>query len=93
MNSRLVPKMQLLSAPQGLQEDTSRFHPFGFPFLIRVGQLVVHCLDALDLGGPFSPFSLVRQRGYEVGDRARGEELVGAVVERLGGQRGGRVGG
>jgi len=74
-----------------LQEHTARLRAPHFPFLIRVGQLVIERLDALGFRGPLGPFCGVGQAGDEVGDGAGGEELVGAVVERLGGEGGRRV--
>jgi hypothetical protein len=74
-----------------LQKHTTRLCAPHLPFLIRVGQLVVERLDALGFGGPLRPFCGVGQAGDEVGDGTGGEELVGTVVERFGGERGRRV--
>jgi hypothetical protein len=74
-----------------LQEHTARLCATHLPFLIRVRQLVVERLDALGFSGPFRLFCGVRQAGDEVGDGTGGEELVSAVVERFGSERGRRV--
>jgi hypothetical protein len=63
-----------------LLEETARCRSLHFPFLIRLGQRIVFCLDPFHLSGPLGPFGGVGQCGDEVGDGARGEELVGAVV-------------
>jgi hypothetical protein len=75
-----------------LQKHTARLRAPHLPFLICVGQLVIERLDTLGFGGPLGPFCGVGQAGDEVGDGAGGEELVGAVVERFGGEGGRRVG-
>ena len=61
--------------------------------LVRVGELVVEGLDAVELGGPLCAVGGVGEAGDEVGEGAGGEELVGAVVEGFGGEGGGVVGG
>lgn len=70
-----------------LLEETVRRGALHFPLLVRLGQGVVHFLDPSHFGRPLGPVGRVGQGGDEVGDGTRGEELVGAVVQRALGER------
>ena len=71
----------ILVKKNSLLKNTTRRPPLHFPPLIRVRELRVRFLDARDLGGPLAALFGGGEQGDEVGEGARGEEFVGAVVE------------
>lgn len=63
-------------------ENTGRFLTRRLPLLIRIRQLVIHSLDAVDLCHPLLPLGLALNPRYHVRHRARFEKLIFTIIQR-----------